>query len=435
MSMWLNWLYSAGSLIVALMLSKGFNPMLYSVAILLLSLFNYLIVRRSRFSNNAVCSVTPFYMSKALFYSALVMIFINMMHRYHYIDLVFADTRLVNPDIPFIPVMILFPITSLMMWIVLKYGKSLAFCRDCRRTHGETGERGFLGDFYSKEGVFQTIFMFRITLIGSIIAYTYYFFFYINVNINAPDYFFFVLAPVLVLVFSIVYVAIRYLGVWNYFKLNFGSDSSLMGRTTKVRYVIICGDKVLINIPELLPDTEVEDMRADTPVTLTVRRKENVTRDMAESYFTHITNIGDFSMRFLYATNSGNADFSVYHYLVTLTSEEIPVTARLKGDWITFEELSALLNAQALTPMFSTEIIRLYRITMTWKTYDVNGDRRYKIKNYRPKFRLSDLSNEDVDFNDIRWLYIADNNADKPFFRLRRFWSRNISGSFKSARQ
>lgn len=431
-SMWLNWLYSAGALMVALLTFGFITPKLYPVVVLLLSLFNYLMVRRNRFSNHSVCAVTPFYMSKALFFSALVMIAINMLHRYHYIDLIVADTRLVNPDIPFIPVMILFPMTALMMFIVGTYGKKIAFCRDCLRTHGEAGERGFLGDFYSKEGVFQSRFMFRITLIGSLIAYIYYFFFYINVNINAPDYFFFVIAPELVLFFSIIYVAIRYVGVWNYFKLNFGSDSSLVGRTTNVRFLIIHDDRVLVNVPELLPDTEVEDLRAESPVTLTVRRKEYVTLDMAENYFAHITNIDDFKIRFLYSTKTGNADFSVFHFLVTLPSDEIPADARLKGDWVPFAELNAMLNAQALTPMFSTEIIRLVRIVMAWKTYDANGNRRYKIKNYRPKFRLSDIDNDEINFDDSRWLYISDNNADKPFFRIRRFWSRNISGSFKS---
>ena len=82
----------------------------------------------------------------------------------------------------------------------------------------------------------------------------------------------------------------------------------------------------------------------------------------------------------------------------------------------------------ALSPLLSTEINRLYTVAMMWKTYDREGRRLYRIKNYRPMFRINGIQDWDVDFNDPHWLYIARNNEDKPFFRLRKWWQKNISG-------
>ena len=76
----------------------------------------------------------------------------------------------------------------------------------------------------------------------------------------------------------------------------------------------------------------------------------------------------------------------------------------------------------------ATEIHRLYTITMAWKTYDSEGRRLYKVKNYRPAFRLNGICDWDVDFNSPQWLQVARFNEDKPFFKIRRFWKKRISG-------
>ena len=91
-------------------------------------------------------------------------------------------------------------------------------------------------------------------------------------------------------------------------------------------------------------------------------------------------------------------------------------------------ELERLLNGDSLAPLMAAEIHRLYTVTMAWKTYDRLGRRLYKIKNYRPTFRLRDIQNWDVDFNDSQWLRVAVNNQDRPFYSLKRFWRRYVNG-------
>ena len=65
---------------------------------------------------------------------------------------------------------------------------------------------------------------------------------------------------------------------------------------------------------------------------------------------------------------------------------------------------------------------------MTWKTFDRTGRRLYNIKNYKPTFRLRDLKDWDVDYNDIAWLFVSANNQDCPFFKTRKLWNKYICG-------
>ena len=91
--------------------------------------------------------------------------------------------------------------------------------------------------------------------------------------------------------------------------------------------------------------------------------------------------------------------------------------------------MSELINNKEMAPLFSAEFIRLYTIAMAWKTYTADGKRRYLIRNYVPTFRIRDIKNWDVDYNDIRWLDVARNNQDVPMYGLRRFWRRYVSGA------
>lgn len=94
----------------------------------------------------------------------------------------------------------------------------------------------------------------------------------------------------------------------------------------------------------------------------------------------------------------------------------------LRGRWYNLSQVERLLHNRELTPMLASEIHRLHTITMAWKTYDAEGRRLYKVKNYHPIFRLDGICDWDVDFNSPKWLDVARLNEDKRFFRLRKLW-------------
>lgn len=429
-SMWVSWALSVGALIVALLLPLMVSKVVCPLYCLGLSALLYVSVRLNRQSQSPVCTLMPFVMSRVMFFSSIVMLMINVMHKRHYIDLVVADVELLNPEIPYIMILILGPMTVLMCSWVLLRGPSLPLCVDCVRQYGNQAERGFLGDFQSREGKYQVKTMLWMMAGLTVAAYLYYFIFYINVNLNSPDIFVFNVAPSLLLCVSILMVGMRYLGVWHFFRLSFGRAGSQVGRVTKLRFLIVSGEKMLLDVPSPEGDIDISDFRIDTPVTLSIRRRD-VTLEEASTFFENITDIKNPDIRFLYSSYKGNSDSSIFHYLVELPSSSIPDGARLKGEWFTIREVGNMLNAHALTPLLAAEIVRMHNVALAWKTYDRRGMRRYQIRNYRPAFRISDLANREIDYNDPHWLYIADNNEDKPFFRIRHLWSRHVSGSMK----
>ena len=92
---------------------------------------------------------------------------------------------------------------------------------------------------------------------------------------------------------------------------------------------------------------------------------------------------------------------------------------------MTISEIDMSMRAGVLSADMSEEVYIVYTITMAWKTYDSRGFRLYPVRNYKPTFRLRDLRNWDVDYNDRHWLDVARFNEDVRFFRLKRYF-RNL---------
>ncbi len=115
------------------------------------------------------------------------------------------------------------------------------------------------------------------------------------------------------------------------------------------------------------------------------------------------------------------------HYAAFVKAEDYPAV-KDHGTWFTLDQLDRMIKTARLSAELTDEIYRIFTITMAWKTYDTEGRRLYPIKHYRPTFRLRDLKSWTVDYNDVSWFAIANNNQDRPFFRTRRFWHK-ITGS------
>ncbi|MDE5723885.1 MAG: hypothetical protein K2H99_06840, partial [Paramuribaculum sp.] len=150
----------------------------------------------------------------------------------------------------------------------------------------------------------------------------------------------------------------------------------------------------------------------------------------ARRLFKEIMNV-DADIRPMYVTDNGNADCNIFHYLCFLSEDSAAQLAatRPELEFATIYRISKLIDSKQTARLLSAEIYRLHTMAMAWKTYDTDGDRRFKIKHYHPTFRLRDVHKWHIDFNDNKWLSISDFNADSPFFRLRRFWKKHITGN------
>lgn len=427
-SLWANWIMGVGSLIAILLISPHIDKEWLPLVVLMLEFFLFALVRHNRVAQLPVCYLIPFICTRVLFWSAVIMVIINLLHINDFM-LAFADEKSVNPEIPFISVLIVAPITFIVSAWAYTRGNKLNFCVDCTFRHGTAAERGFLGNLFSQEGQYQVRLLMMLSLLMTITVWLYYVIFYINVNLNAPDKFFFVWFPILLFGFSIASLSIRYFSLWTYYCQDIEGSPVRHGSSTLLRYLIFCDDYVFLK----KYDTDKDDARAgedkfDTPAKVYVSYRGRMMQYDVESFLKSLSGITESEVRLMYTNKNFNADCNIFHYACFVENKGIVAQSCLEGDWYTLQQLNQMINKNQVAPIVTSEFSRMYRIIMAWKTYDRTGRRLYGIKNYKPTFKLKDLRDWDVDLNDTEWLYVSINNQDRPFYKLKRFWRKHING-------
>ena len=207
-------------------------------------------------------------------------------------------------------------------------------------------------------------------------------------------------------------------------------DPSLAGKlSTLVRYLILDGDRLFMQAdPEGLYDTPVQE--------IVMPGQPKVSNEVATRMFAEKSGTRDFSLRYLFTVGGFASAGDIKLYAVFFNEESKGATTFSENypqaEGMTNDRVDRIIHHREIAPMLLNEIYRIHTITMAWKTYDSNGMRLYPIKNYRPTFRLRDLHEWSVDYDDTSWLDVARNNQDKPFFRLRRLWNR-ITGNVRTS--
>ncbi len=424
-ALWVSWACSVGAIVLVILLSLYISKFWLPLVALLFDLSISIYSRYKRANNGTQCFLIPHVCARILFWSALVMVVINLVYL-EVIPLEWFESGVVNRDIPYITSLITAPVTAIIAgWALLRRGHN-SFCNDCKMRNGDVSERGFIGKLYLRDSRYQAMILFWFAVIHTILSTTYYFVYYINVNLNAPDKFFFVWMPVIFWVLSIIYLGFRYISISIFYLHNESGDYASRERATLVRYLIICDDEIYLRKIESNNGTT----SYDTPVKITLPYRERLSDYDAEIYYRNIisSGSGEHRLRFIYRSDYYNDNSKIFHYLDFVSAKNQIDRNELGGEWFNMSQVEQLLNAQSLSPMLSAEIIRVCQITMARKAYHRDGRRIYGIKNYQPSFRLSEIENLDVDFSDPIWLFVAFNNEDRPFYRLRRFWHRYICG-------
>ena len=100
--------------------------------------------------------------------------------------------------------------------------------------------------------------------------------------------------------------------------------------------------------------------------------------------------------------------------------------SKIEGEWLKWGHLRQLAQQGILSPDLVTELTRVWRIAMAWKTYDEGGRRLYPIKNYKPTFRLRDIRSWDVNYDDTHWLTVDRTNQDKFWYPVKRLFNKRM---------
>lgn len=426
-NLWLNWIVAFGALcipnIVSVYTPAIVVPVITFILAGLLALYNNSSLR----SRSAVCPLIPAIAIRSLTMSGFIMVLILISYTRGIVDH-FFESELLNRQIPFLTVLIISPVTLFNALLAHMRGDRYHTCRECMAILGTTAERGFIGSLFSQESRYQRYFLIAVSAVLSLVSWGYYATFYINVNINVPDKFFLGWVPVILYLISVVYLATRYFTIWAYYYQTVEQDQHTLNATTSIRFIIVSGDNVFLSRHDEFSD--IPGISGfDTPAVLTLNYRHEFTNERARTIFTDISQIpaDDFDLRFMYYSEDSTGSHNIFHYICSLHDPSLATGHSLfNGRWYNLSELERLLHNRELNPMMAAEIHRLYTVAMAWKTYDITGRRLYKVKNYRPVFRIKGIMDWDVDFNSPRWLRVAHFNEDKPLFHLRRFLNRLV---------
>ena len=411
-SLWINWAYPFASAMIVVITGPIISNAATCILSLILVAISHALILTNRYRENPYCFLTPYIVNISLFWQTVIILIFDILS-----DSIVTEIsgQPYNKEQMIMPIMFFAPISAIVtLWIKKRQLKN-SFCLDCISRLGTTAERSLLGKVYSQEGKLQANTTFYISVVLTAITWAYYFTEYINTDYNSQDLIIFIWLPVAIYGISLIVFGFRYYSMKKYLCENMSQT------TTKIRFLIFCGEKMcVVNNADLI----------DTPTTIEIPFKSNISEIEYLDLFRKISGINVTNIRFLYQSSDLRRVSNVFHYAVFLTEESL-VTEKGLGQWIDMEQYHILSNCGMITTALSLEIGKIYTIVMTWKTYDEKGLRKYKIKYYQPTFRLSDMPNWDVDYNDPIWLFISKVNQDKPFYRIRSLWHKYISGIMK----
>lgn len=414
--LWANWLVAFGAIGLTILLGLIMPRTWLPVPMLLMAYLELLLTRRQTAGKSMGCVLTLRVSLLTLFWSAVTMGVVQVLNSRMLLDGLIDWSR-TNAEIPYITSLVVFPILTLTcLWQIVR-GYNTNFCASCQARNGffPGNGAGVVSSIYSRESRYQVSLMLYISVTMALIQWWYYFSYYINVNFNSPDRFFFNYMPMAVIALSLGFMWMRLTGMADLIGPIVYSDRE---RLTTVRFLVISGDYVLLALKSA--------GRLDTPARAEMDPEEILSDEDGRREFSRLSDIEDFGLRYLYTSKAHDMRTDVVHYAVFLPEHdgEPARPGRLGGEWLTLDMVDRMLKSARISVELADELYRIHTITMAWKTFDREGRRLYPVRNYRPTFRLRDMRDWDVDYDDLHWLVVAANNQDRRFYRLRRLWHR-----------
>ncbi|MDE6831336.1 MAG: hypothetical protein K2J07_01195, partial [Muribaculaceae bacterium] len=419
---WRNWAVCIGLMMGIVLLSPVIERRLMPMVAAGVAGFLAIFVYKRRHRINQALAI-PYITMLTLGISALL--FLGMNLTASITDVYEFANKPVNHDLPFIVQLILAPVATIVSGIFLlrRLGNHRFF-----RSHNGRSDVSHVQRIVWQEARYHVKLLFFLSLLLTVTEWCYCYFYFITANLNRPDMFFFVWLPVSLYVLSIVMCGIHCMSLSAFYGQSDVAKLIGTSRTTILRYLLVDADKMYLT-RNVIKVKHGEAIYFDTPVRAVRPYMETVTEGEARAIFAENSGItGDYMIKFLFDGLGFSDDNSILHYLCVPASKEEVSDSRIEGGvWLSVDEVRELNRIHMLSAELSAELVHIYTVANAWKRYDMNGKRLYSIKNYRPMLKLAEMKDWTVDFNDPVWLRVARLNADKPLFRLRRFFSRIFS--------
>lgn len=430
--LWRNMAISMLAVCLVLLLSTYLPPFLSPVISTVCALGLYTLVYSSGSFKSGTCMLVPYTIFISLIVYTFTVVIINLLNVWSTsVDL--FDELIFFYD-PYLPILFLAPLCFVTAIVILLRGFNVAICLDCRINHGEYNTRGRFGIIMHQESPAQLKKIIVIFGVISVVSWVYYLYQFNPTNITSRDTFIFAWLPLFVIVAYVIALSFRYYNLYMELKerneIVTPGELSEIAVKTYLRFYVICGDSVYINpnAPDELDDSDDEGI-IETPFMLN-RRVTSVNDSEAGEIIRRLTGVPGGKLRFFFARKSqDNQKHRVYRYFYFIPGkpEDYPTLNGVKGRWYSSKEFKSLFAKSnlRLSPLLNIDMTRLATILVTSKIYDKNGQRKIRMKQYRPSFGFAELHDSDIDFQDNVWIRVACFNSDMANFRLRR-WLRGV---------
>lgn len=334
---------------------------------------------------------------------------------------------------PYIPSLMMMPISFLTLLVINVRRHKLRICIDCKLERGDNYERGKLGSILDYESHFQLKNLLLLFGILSVIIWTYYLVFYININQNARDWYVFTWLIIIMFILDELYFVARYYNLYLDLKENdeIISPQELRDMTAKtyLRFYVVCGNNMYVDTHAVDAHESHKEI-IDTPF-FTKRSVNGITVHEVKRIITRMTGVNHGELRFFFGRKSNDMSkhsLLRYFYFLDGTPDDYP-ELNTEGEWMKFDTIKHIYSTSPsrLSNITVADLTRLATIILTEKIFDEEGRRKSRIKSYNPTFNLDDVRKSELDFQDDKWLKISMFNSDTRMYGLKRWW-RNITG-------
>lgn len=421
--LWKNLTVSLIAVVAVLVFSKLLPYYLSPVVALLIAsgLYMYIYNERGGSRNCIIPTISILYSIVA--YSFLTII-LNLMHVWGLFEMPHEFVFFTDP---FIPSLIMNPVSCVVISIIFFNRKRLRLCMECRSRISLGGRRG-AGGILNSESHIQLKNFIVMSGVLSLAVWAYYQFGYINTNINGRDTYIFIWLTVIGVILDWIYFSWRYYNLYLDLKENdellTAEELRDMTAKTYVRYYVVCGNYMY------LTDRALESNKAglevfDTPF-FTKQTMNNVFGDDVKKTIKKMTGVEGGELRFFYGRKSPDDNkhsLLRFFYFLDGNIEDYPELAT-EGAWVPFDKVKYMYsytpNKMAELAVF--DITRLATIILTEKIFNEEGYRKSGIKSYNPTFNLLDVRKSKIDFQSDKWIEISLFNSDTSLYKLKKWW-------------
>lgn len=390
----------------------------------------YTMIWNNSVSDQSGCMVVVETMLYSLLGYTFISVFLVIVH---VMNLYPLPKEIVFFNDPFLPSLILIPVSLVVTLYAIFFRKTMPTYRHFRTQYGNIRERGYFGFISTKETGLQLRNMAVMFAVLTVIIWWYYLNEYVNTNQNGRDWYVFLWIVIFAVLLDEVYFMMRYYNLYldlqEHNEIITPEELRDVTAHTYLRFYVICGEYIYIDRNAFDRLNQLDGVY-DTPY-ITKRTVNGIPTSEVRNIVEKMTGVRGGELRFFFGRHLSGVDkHSLLRYFYFLDGEISDHSDMLRnGEWVHFNEIKKIYGETPLKIATNAlnDLSRLSSIILTERIYNEDGTRKNKIKSYKGSFTLGDVRKSKLDFQDDKWVNIANFNCDTKFFRLKKFL-REVSG-------